>query len=339
MKKLRVAVIGAGGIGGTHLAAYAAWPDLCEIVAIADIHLAAAQERVKKFGGSAYSDYVQMLDEVEPDAVSVCTPPHLHLPVVQEAARRNISVLCEKPPARTVAETEAMVDAMAASRGVLQFGFCHRFHRTVVQAQELIASGRLGQIVQIYNRFGFRFARAGQSWFTDADIAGGGILIDTLVHSVDIFRSLAGDVRSVSASVSTTLPNISVEDSASMLVTSDSGVIGVLSCSWVTPVSEAEFRIYGTEGEAVIDYAQPDGLRYKLAGDADWIQLPFDAASRFILQAEHFLHAVRTGSAPAITGQDGIAVMKVIESAYRSALDGSHPIQLIPFNVKERGTQ
>ncbi len=231
MSKIRVAVIGAGGIGGTHLTAYAAWPDLCAIVAVADIHLPAAQERVAQFGGQAYQDYVQMLDEVQPDTISVCTPPNLHLPIVQAAAERNISVLCEKPPARTAAETAALVAAMAKSKGFLQFAFCHRFHRSVVQAQELIASDKLRRVVQIYNRFGFRFARAGQSWFTDGEIAGGGILIDTLVHSVDIFRALAGEIASVSASVSTFLPNISVEDSASMLVASESGVIGVLTCS------------------------------------------------------------------------------------------------------------
>jgi UDP-N-acetylglucosamine 3-dehydrogenase len=316
MNKIRVAVVGAGGIGETHLKAYAEWPDLCEVVAVVDIHFPTAEERVAHFGGHAFADYVEMFDAVQPDAISICTPPNLHLLIVELAAARNISVLCEKPPARTLAETKAIVEAMEQSGGILQFAFCHRFHRSVVQAQELIASGKLGKVVQIYNRFGFRFARAGQSWFTDREIAGGGILIDTLVHSVDIFRSLAGEVAQVAASLSTTLPGIDVEDSASLLVTSESGVIGVLTCSWVTPVSEAEFRIYGTEGEAVIDYAQPHGLRYKLSGDDGWTQLPFDTPGRFTLQAEHFLCCVKEGAAPKITGADGIAVMKVIDAAY-----------------------
>jgi UDP-N-acetylglucosamine 3-dehydrogenase len=318
MTKTRIAVVGAGGIGNTHLRAYANWPELCEIVGVADIHLPSAQEKVGQYGGKAYASYEQMLDETQPDAVSVCTPPNLHLPVVQAAAARGLSVLCEKPPARTLAETESIVRAMSDSKGVLQFAFCHRFHRPVVQARELITSGKLGKIVQIYNRFGFRFERAGQSWFTDRDVAGGGILIDTLVHSVDIFRALVGsEVTQVSASVSTVLP-VQVEDSASILMTSASSVAGALNCSWVTPVSEAEFRIYGTEGTAVIDYAQPDGLRYRLADDADWSQLPFDTPDRFTLQAEHFLICVASGSKPAVGGDDALAVMKVIEAAYQS---------------------
>ncbi|MCC6456944.1 MAG: Gfo/Idh/MocA family oxidoreductase [Caldilineaceae bacterium] len=318
MSRIRVGVVGAGGIGGAHLRAYAAWPDLCEIVAVADVHLPAAQERAAQFGARAFQEYTQMMDETQPDAISICTPPNLHLPIAQAAATRKIAVLCEKPPSRTLAETESLVTALEQQHTILQFAFCHRFHRPVIQAQELIGAGQLGKVVQIYNRFGFRFARAGHSWFTDSEVAGGGILIDTLVHSVDIFRTLAGEVAHVSASISTTLP-IQVEDSAMLLATSVEGVLGALTCSWVTPVSEAEVRIYGTEGEAVIDYGQPDGLRYQLSGESAWTQLPFDGPDRFVCQAEHFLQTVAVGGTPAVGGQDGIAVMKVIDAAYRSA--------------------
>lgn len=323
MTKVRVAVIGAGGIGGTHLNAYKAVADLCEIVGVADINLAAAQERTASFGGAAFADYAQLLAEGQPDAVSICTPPNLHLPIAQAAAVRGIAILCEKPPARTLAETQALVAAANAGGSLLQFAFCHRFHQPVQQTQALIASGQLGQVVQIYNRFGFRFGRAGHSWFTDGAVAGGGILIDTLVHSVDIFRALAGEVKSVAASISTTLPTIQVEDSASILLTSASNVIGALTCSWVTPVSEAEVRIYGTEGEAVIDYGQSGGLRYRLANDNEWTQLPFDQPNRFQQQATAFLQAVTNKTTPVVTGQDGLAVMAVIDAAYRSAAQGS----------------
>src|SRR5690606_4089979 len=156
MSKLRIAVIGARGIGTTHLRAYAAYPDLCEIVGIADINLSAAEEKAAQYGAKAFADYETMLQEIAPDAVSICTPPALHLSAVQAAAARNISILCEKPPARTVAETEAMIEAMQSSKGILQFAFCHRFHQSVTQARDMIAAGQLGKIVQVYNRFGFR---------------------------------------------------------------------------------------------------------------------------------------------------------------------------------------
>lgn len=317
MAKTRIAVIGAGGIAGIHLRAYANYAERCEIVGIADIVESAAREKAASYGGAVFTDAEAMLDALKPDAVSICTPPKYHLPAVRAAAARDIAVLCEKPPARTLAETGAIVDAMSGK--LLQFAFCHRFHRPLQAAQELIRGGRLGELVQIENRFAFRYARAGNSWFTEADIAGGGVLIDTLVHSIDIFRALTGDeIEGAQAFLSTALP-IDVEDSASLLVKSEGGVIGTLNCSWVTPVAEAIVKIHGTEGQAVIDYDTEAELRYRLADDPDWTMQSFDAPDRFVAQADHFLRCVESGAEPLVTGADGLAVMRVIESAYESA--------------------
>ena len=302
MGKVRVAVIGAGGIAAAHLRAYAAFTERCEIVGIADIVESAAQEKAAIYGGRVFRDGERMLDAVKPDALSICTPPKFHLPAAKAAAARGIAVLCEKPPARSVAETEAIVAAAAENGTLLQFAFCHRFHPPLRAAQALIASGSLGQLVQIENRFGFRFARAGSSWFTEADISGGGILIDTLVHSIDIFRALTREeVVSAQAQVSSALP-IEVEDSASLLLRGRGGVLGSLNCSWVTPVSEAIVRIYGREGQAIVDYNAEAGLRCKLADDDDWTARRFDEPDRFVAQADHFLRCIETGEPPLVGG-------------------------------------
>lgn len=317
MAKIRIAVIGAGGIGGIHLRAYTAHADRCEIVGIADVIEAAAQAKAAEYGGRAFNDAEAMLDAVKPDAISICTPPKFHPPAVAAAAARDIAVLCEKPPARNLAETEAIVAAMQGK--LLQFAFCHRFHAPLQAAQALIQSGQLGDLVQIENRFAFRFARAGQSWFTEAEVAGGGVLIDTLVHSIDIFRALTDDdIVSAQAQVSSALP-IEVDDSASLLVRSQTGVLGTLNCSWVTPIAEANVRIHGREGQAIIDYDAAAGLRYKLADDDDWTAQRFDEPDRFVAQADRFLRCIETGEPPLVDGEDGLAVMRVIEAAYESA--------------------
>lgn len=144
-------------------------------------------------------------------------------------------------------------------------------------------------------------------------------MIDTLVHSIDIFRALTSDeVESALAQVSCAL-QIEVEDSASLLLRGRGGVLGSLNCSWVTPVSEAIVRIYGREGQAVLDYNAEAGLRYKLANDDDWMEQRFDEPDRFVAQADHFLRCIETGEPPLVGGQDGLAVMRVIEAAYESA--------------------
>lgn len=317
MNKIRVAIIGAGGIAGAHLRAYRAHAERCEIVGIADVVFEAARAKAADYGGRAFNDAESMLDAVQPDALSICTPPKFHLPAVELARARDIAVLCEKPPARNIAETEAIVELMRGK--LLQFAFCHRFHAPLRAAQALIRSGQMGKLAQIENRFAFRFGRAGESWFTEAEIAGGGILIDTLVHSIDIFRALTGDeIESAQAQLSTALP-IDVEDSASLLIRSRGGVLGTLNCSWVTPVSEAAVRIYGTEGQAIIDYDAEAGLRFKLAEDADWTLQRFNEPDRFVAQADHFLRCIETGAPTLVDGAHGLAVMRVIEAAYKSA--------------------
>ena len=317
MTRIRLAVIGAGGIAGAHLRAYAAQAERCQIVGVADIDRYAARSRTEEYGGHAFADGVTMLEQLQPDAVSICTPPKFRIPFVEAAAKQGIAVLCEKPPARTLAETQAIVDAMSGQ--LLQFAFCHRFHPPLNAAQDLIRRGKLGELVQIENRFAFRFARAGKSWFTDAEIAGGGILIDTLVHSIDIFRALSGqEIEMAQAFLSSTLP-IEVEDSASLLVRSSGGILGTLNCSWVTPVPDSFVRIHGSEGQAVIDYNAAAGLRYQLADDGDWTEMQIDAPDRFARQAAHFLDCVEGKTSPMVNGEDALAVMRVIESAYESA--------------------
>ena len=317
MNRIRVAVVGAGGIAGAHLRAYAAHSDRCEIVGIADVDEQAAQARAMQFGGQAFTNGVTMLKQLLPDALSLCTPPKYRLPFIEVAATQGMAVLCEKPPARTLAETEDIVNGMRGH--ILLFAFCHRFHTPLIAAQALIQRGKLGSLVQIENRFAFRFARAGNSWFTDAEIAGGGIMLDTLTHSIDIFRALTRDeIVSAHAFLSSTLP-IRVEDSASLLVRSGRGVLGSLNCSWVTPVADSFVRIHGSDGQAIIDYNAKAGLRYKLAEDAEWREPHVGAPDRFAQQAAHFLDCVEGKSAPLIDGEDGLAVMRVIESAYQSA--------------------
>ena len=190
---------------------------------------------------------------------------------------------------------------MPCAANLLQFAFCHRFHAPLLAAIELIRSGKLGALVQIENRFAFRFARAGKSWFTEADIAGGGVLIDTLVHSIDIFRALTGQeiVGSASAGVSRRRCRSRWKTAPPCWFGARAAFLGTLNCSWVTPVAEAFVRIHGAEGQAVIDYNAATGLRYKLADDADWTEQVFDEPDRFVLQAAHFLDCVEGKCDPA----------------------------------------
>ncbi|MHB1356531.1 MAG: Gfo/Idh/MocA family protein [Anaerolineae bacterium] len=314
--KVRIAIVGCGGIANAHINAYHANQEQCEVVACADTVSDAAQAFGAKHGIPAFSDVATMLDTIKPDAISICTPPIGHLPVTILAAERGMHILCEKPLARNTAEAQEMV-ALVKRHGILFMnGLCHRFHGPINQAKDLFASGTLGKLIHFYNRFASRFDDVEKRWFVDPEISGGGVLYDTAVHSVDIFRYVVGEVSTIQAQMSTTLP-IRSEDSAALLLGSVDGVSGDIACSWITPPPEWIIRLYGTDGTAEIDYSAEPNLRYRLA-KGDWISVAYAGPDRFTLEIRHFLECVQNGKTPCISVEEGARTIELIQAAYAS---------------------
>jgi len=318
--KTRIGIIGAGGISYCHMNGYAA-DDRVEIVGMADIDRDRAQRAASQFGGRAYNDYVALLDAERPDAVSICTPPVAHKPAALECINRGARVLCEKPLAYSAADARDMVEA-AARRGVLLMtAFCHRFHEPVVKAKALIASGRLGRVLMYRNRFGGMISME-DKWFGRRAIAGGGALLDTSIHSADLFRFLVGEVADVSAVVATLVQRVDVEDSAAVVLRSSGGAIGIIEASWSTPYGDNLVEVYGEKGTAIVDY---DGnlLRYRVGAMKTWRKVKPAGPDRFTLEVRHFVDCVRGEGEPQVTGEDGLKAQLIIEAAYRAAAQGA----------------
>jgi predicted dehydrogenase len=286
---------------------------------VADIVPEKAESLASEFNCYSYPDVETMLEQAVLDVVSVCIPPAVHLQGTRAAMERRIPVLCEKPLAHDL-HTALEMAKMAESHGVLLMtALCHRFHGPMVQLKDLIEKGTLGELLFFQNRFAFRFQGVQETWFVVPEVAGGGILIDTEVHAIDIFRYLVGEVATVSAQVSTTLP-VSVEDSAVLMLRSRDGVPGVVSCSWVSPPGEAIVQVFGSEGTAVIDYGRDQAqLRYRLAREETWTLVPYDGPDRFVNETRHFLECVAEGKPSRVDGREGAQVNAIIEAAYRAA--------------------
>ena len=318
--KTRIGVIGTGGISYCHLGAYAA-DERVRLVGMADVDLDRAHRAASEFAARAYGDYVEMLDAERPDAVSICTPPLAHKAPALEAIKRRINVFCEKPLAYSAADAREMVEAARERGALLMTAFCHRFHEPVVKAKALLARGRLGRVLMYRNRFGGRIPMEGR-WFGEKAVAGGGALLDTSIHSVDLFRFLVGEVAEVSALTDTLAQRVDVEDSAAVLLRSRDGAIGVIEASWSTPFGVNSIEIYGERGAAIVDYDQ-NRLRYRAEGMKRWRAVKPKGPDRFTLEVRHLVDCVRGESQPQITGEDGLKAQLIIEAAYRSATDGA----------------
>lgn len=195
MKTKEVAVIGCGAIATSeHIPAYMKNAG-AHIKYFCDILPERAQAMADKYGsGTAVEDYHSFLHDPEVQAVSVCTPNHLHEQVSVDFLRAGKNVLCEKPAARTYAAALAMQKARDESGKILNIGVVNRFNSAVTRIKKLIDGGALGEVYHVYASFRKHRAIPGLGGaFTTKEIAGGGVLIDWGVHFLDLIMFCCGD--------------------------------------------------------------------------------------------------------------------------------------------------
>jgi predicted dehydrogenase len=173
-----------------------------EIVYFCDIIPERAEKAVEKYEcGKAIKDYRDALKDPEIDAISVCTPNHMHAKISIDALKAGKQVLCEKPSARTYAEALKMQSAQEETGNILSIGVVNRFNAGVNQIKKLMDSGELGEVYHVYVSFRAERSIPGLGGaFTTKAIAGGGVLIDWGVHYLDIVMYCLDDpaVKTVS---------------------------------------------------------------------------------------------------------------------------------------------
>ncbi|RED85217.1 MULTISPECIES: Gfo/Idh/MocA family protein [Cohnella] len=202
MSKIKAAIIGCGAIASNaHIKAYMNNAD-AEIKYFCDIDLARAEQAVLANGcGTAISDYRIILEDPEVEAVSVCTPNHLHAPISIACLQAGKHVLCEKPAARTYEEALTMQQAQHNAGTTLNIGVVNRFNANVNAIKRMIEAGELGELYHVYVSFRSHRSIPGLGGaFTTKAVAGGGALIDWGVHFLDIVMYCAGDPRPVTVS-------------------------------------------------------------------------------------------------------------------------------------------
>jgi predicted dehydrogenase len=319
---MRAAIVGAGNIGGTHASAYRAAG--VTIVAVCDVDMARAEALAQPHGAHSYDSVAAMLAAETPGVVSICTPPAQHRDAALEVLAHGIPILCEKPLAESVQSARAIVEA-AQERGVpCMTGFCHRFHEPIMQIKERIDAGEIGKPVLFRNRFAYRFAGVENSWFSNPSISGGGTLMDTSVHSIDLYRFLIGDITQVAAQLTTSMPGLQVEDDSVLLVNGPARVPGVIEASWTTPVGGSIVTIFGTEGNVTVNYDLGDfGLAFiQRAGEEHPTEIPRSGTDRFTEEVRHFITCIERGTAVSPDAMDGLRTLQVVEAASRAASSG-----------------
>ena len=188
---MRIGLIGCGWIAETHLANLSALGE--QVACVCDPDPERRAWAAGLTGAEAFADWQSLLENGEPEALIVCTPPRLHREVTVEGLERGLPVYLEKPVARDLDEARVIVDAAERTGVVCAIGYQWRAITWVPQVRELFAGRRLGLLA--VRMFG---ATAGRTWFTD-QAAGGGQVLERASHGIDLVQAIAGPAVSVAA--------------------------------------------------------------------------------------------------------------------------------------------
>jgi predicted dehydrogenase len=309
---VRVALLGSGWVADFHARGVLECPG-AELVAAANWREESLSALAERHGiARVTTDWHELVADPLIDAVIVATPNALHAPQAIACLEAGKHVLVEKPMARTLAESETMRQAAAASGARLMVAHCWRFHADVLRLRDRVAAGELGEIVKTRG-YGVHAGWGPSGWFTDPELAGGGALLDMGVHAIDTARFLLGDPspETVCASIGTRYGSYAVDDDGVLLIAWSNGTTSTVESGWWHPHRgglEAETELYGTAGYARIwDFTEePEGYEHC-------------AQPMYSAQVAEFIDAVSHGRQPRPSGEDGAVVMDVVDRAYRSA--------------------
>jgi scyllo-inositol 2-dehydrogenase (NADP+) len=253
---IRVALIGLGKMGVSHLAIIRPHPDV-ELVAVCDTTKYVLDVLGKYTGIKTYTDYKQLLEDEQLDAVVVATPSRFHAEIVRAALERNIHVFCEKPFCLDIEEAKELA-ALAQAKGLVnQVGYHYRFVGALREARRLVETGAIGKVHHIRaEAYGPVVLRPKGSTWRTSKVEGGGCLYDYASHAIDLMNYLVGPPTGVSGSVLNRIFSNDVDDEVYSTFHYEGGMTGQLATNW----SDESFRkmsmkvsVWGTKGRINAD--------------------------------------------------------------------------------------
>jgi len=320
---MRIGVIGLAGVGRNHLEVLSRLPQY-EIAAACDINGAVLAERTADMDLDRYTDAQEMMDNTALDAVSLCTPPKVHLPHTELAAERGIHVLCEKPMAPDTATCQRMIDACERAGVVLMIAHKKRYVSAIRRLKEL-ADGPLGPIEVLMHRYPHPWMPE-HEWFWAED-DGGGPLVENAVHAADTLRFLLGDVSRIYAegdvfNARHHAPQLNVALYTARFASGAIAMVGAGMVSIPTPgMIFEDIYVACTHGIAEVSgpFDNPNKLTYAFRDDFRKMHTETFGDDPFVREFEHFDECVRTGASPLTSGYEGMKAVELCHAVKRSA--------------------
>lgn len=304
---MKVAIIGMGFMGGVHLKAWQAQPDI-DVVAVCDANPISTKAKPGNLGGepetlnldgvNIYSDISTMLKSESLDAASITLPTHLHKSVSIQLLEAGIHVLCEKPMGLNIADCDAMIEAANQNNKQLMIAQCIRFWPEYRWAKQQIDCGTWGRVLSAdFSRLTYSPVWDATSWFSDPSKSGG-IALDLHIHDLDYIQYLFGIPEQITAHA-TPLPNGVPGHILSLLNYKDALTISA-TASWALPESfgfQMSFRIIMERAVLLLDSQSDTPLRLIPANGETRIPA-LDLPDAYRAEIEHFIEQIKSPTIP-----------------------------------------
>jgi UDP-N-acetylglucosamine 3-dehydrogenase len=296
---LRVGVVGAGVMGSNHARVLAGLPDV-SLVGVVE-PLPAHRARVAQFAGCRTFESLEELFAEGVDAVTIAAPTHVHHEIALACIARKIHVLVEKPIASTVEEGQDIVNAARRAGVTLMIGHVERFNPAVPAIKQALQGEDILSIA---------ITRVGPFPPRMSNV---GVVIDLAVHDIDLIRWFTeSDIVEVQPQLSSAVAER--EDIALLQFRTASGVLAHINTNWLTPFKARSVTV-ATRGKYImgdlLTRQVTECFGFKPDGSYSMRHLPVGHDEPLRAELVAFLHAVRTGSVPAVTGEEGVTSLEI----------------------------
>ena len=352
-KKIKIGIIGCGGIAnGKHMPSLSKLGDV-EIVAFCDLLVEKAEKAKAEYGtpeAKVYTDYKELLKDPEIEVIHVCTPNRSHAPITIDSLYAGKHVMCEKPMAKTAADARRMVEVAKETGKKLTVGYQHRHKPEAIYLKSVVERGDLGDI---YFAKAFAIRRRGTpNWgvFLNEYEQGGGPLIDIGTHSLDLTLYLMNNYEPRMV-VGTTYKKVNnadcgnpwggwdtkehtMEDSAFGFIVMKNGATIMLESSWALntcePIQEGSTVLCGSDAGAQIK----NGVTINKGEFNRLIEIKPDMASGGVafyegvsndpaeVEARRWIDAVKNNTEVIVKPEQACVVSEILEAIYKSAASG-----------------
>ena len=346
MTKLKVGVIGVGGIARTHMPGWEA-SEHAEVVAGADINEAVLQPWGEKYTVSKlFTDSADLFRDPDIDIIDICTPNNYHAPLSIAAMQAGKHVLCEKPLAPTPAAIRDMIASRDASGKMLMTAQHFRFRGSSKAMKAEIEAGAVGDIYHARSWLLRRAAAPTRPGFIMKKHSSGGPCIDIGVHVLDLTLWLMGNPKPVAVSGVARAelahqegafsiwggaipPEFDVEDFSAAFVRFENGATLILEVSWMLHhetgegAEDMQMWLYGTRGGCHWPrsefYASNNATQQHYNRQ---LRLTRDTLEPHALECVEFAQAVVDGAPSPVPAEQSLQVMQILDGVYRSQVVG-----------------